>query len=149
MSTWDTFDERVGSVLVAQDVAEWSLAAMACVAYADGVAHEAEIARAEELVRHSSAIAGALGPDQGIQFFHQVLMALELNPERELEFQKVRLGVMASRITDQEQRDAAFFTLIAMATADRDVTASEHALLVELKALIGSKVMVPMPQVQC
>ena len=149
MSYWDDFDAQVGNVNLAQDAAEWALTAMACVAYADGEASEEEIERAETLVKNSKIISGVLGPDQGGQFFHQVLMALQVNPSGELEFQKARLADMSGRVTNQEDKDAAFHTLISMATADREISVAEHKMLTELKELIGSNVMVPMPQVQC
>ncbi len=149
MSYWDDFDARVGNINLSSEAGEWAVVAMACVAHADGEAKEEEIERAAKLVKNSKVIKDTLGTDQARMLFDHELQALEVNPAGELEFQKTRLKEMAKKIASQEDRDAAFFTLISMATADHNITSAEYALLQELKAGVGSNVMVPMPQVQC
>ena len=149
MSYTDDFDARLGNINLAPEAGEWAVVAMSCVAFADGDADEAEIARAEKLVVGSQVIQKTLGTDQARRLFDHELQALQVNPVGELEFQKARLRDMAGRITIQEDRDAAFFTLVSMATADREVSPAEYKLLVEFKEVIGSNVMIPMPQVNC
>jgi uncharacterized tellurite resistance protein B-like protein len=54
---------------------------------------------------------------------------------------------LAGRVSSQEHRDHAFQTLISIATADHNLAPSEYKLLIELRNMIGSTVIVPLPHV--
>lgn len=149
MEYWDNFDQKLGNVTLGPEAGEWAVVAMACVAYADLETNEEEIARAATLIEKSAVISQTLGADQAKRLFDHELQALQLNPAGELSFQKARLREMASSIITQEDRDAAFFMLVSMATADRQITVPEYKILQEFKEMVGSKMMIPMPQVQC
>ena len=83
----------------------------------------------------------------GEQLFHDTIERLKGAPEQELELIKKDLKDLAALIKAQEHRDQAFHTLLVIATADHEIKASEHRLMTELKELIGSTVMVPMPSI--
>ncbi len=147
MGNWDDLDAVLTGVDLDQDAGEWAVTAMACVAYADGNAAESEIDKAREIVSKTSVIRDSLGPAFGEQLFMDTIARIQASPDTEIEQLKSDLTRLAGRIKAQQHRDHAFQTLVVIATADHEILPAEYQLMVELKELIGTEVMVPMPQV--
>lgn len=127
------------------EAGEWAVIAMACVACSDGFVDPAEREAAKELVASTAVITQSLGPAFGEQLFHDTVERIRSDPDNELEFLKQELRELASKIRSQEHRDSAFQTLIAIATADRELEIREREMMRELRDIIGSQVMVPLP----
>ena len=147
MSNWDDLEAELTGVELGREAGEWAVIAMACVAFADGSADESELAKAREIVRRASVITKSLGSEFGEQLYRDTIERIRSSPEAELEFLKQELGELAGRITEQRHRDDAFHTLVVIATADHRIEVAEHKMMLELKELIGSEVMVPMPHI--
>jgi tellurite resistance protein len=147
MSNWDDLDAALQGVELGEEAGEWAVTAMACVAYADGSADERELAKAREIVTKTAVIRDSLGPSVGEQIFHDRIARLSADPAGELQRTKAELARLASQIQSQEHRDHAFQTLLVIATADHEVQVSEYKLMAELKEMLGTEIMIPMPSI--
>jgi uncharacterized tellurite resistance protein B-like protein len=147
MGNWDVLESELQGKDFGRDAGEWAVTALACVAFADGKTDERELDRAREIVAKVAVIRDSLGPVLGEQIFLDTVARLGRSPVTELEAIKDQLRDLAGRVTSQEHRDHAFQALISIATADHDLAPSEHRLLTELRNMIGSTVIVPLPLV--
>jgi uncharacterized tellurite resistance protein B-like protein len=147
MGNWDVLDTELQGKDLGRDAGEWAVTALACVVFADGRTDERELERAKEIVSKVAVIRDSLGPVLGEQLFLDTVVRLGRSPVEELAAVKEELRALAGRVASQEHRDHAFQTLISIATADHSIAASEHRLLTELRQMIGSNVMVPLPHV--
>ena len=147
MGNWDILEGALEGKDLGREAGEWAVTALACVAFADGKADERELERAREIVSSVAVIRDSLGPVLGEQIFLDTVVRLGRAPVTELAAIKDTLRDLAGRVTSQEHRDHAFQTLISIATADHNLAPSEHRLLTELRNMIGSTVIVPLPHV--
>jgi len=138
-----------GEVELSQEAGEWAVVAMACMAMADGVVVDAELERARELVKSTAIISDTLGPEFGEQRFVDIVERLTTDPAAEMEHVKEELRDLAGRIAEQDQRDAAFQTLISVASADREIAPAERQLMIALKEILGTTILVPEGLVSC
>lgn len=148
MGNWDDLEAELHDIDLVRDAGEWAVIAMACVAFADGSADEDELAKAREIVSKVSVIKNSLGPEFGEQLYLDTIERIRSEPESELEHIKQELQEVAGRIADQSHRDQAFQTLVVIATADHTIDVAEHRMMQELKEIIGSEVMIPMPHIE-
>jgi uncharacterized tellurite resistance protein B-like protein len=145
MGNWDVLDTELQGKDLGRDAGEWAVTALACVVFADGRTDERELERAKEIVSKVAVIRDSLGPVLGEQSFLDTIVRLGRSPVEELATVKSELRDLASLVTSQEHRDHAFQALISIATADHSIVEAEHRLLIELKEMIGSNLMVPLP----
>lgn len=148
MGNWDDLESELQGVDLDRDAGEWAVIAMACVAFADGSADESELSKAREIVSKVSVIKNSLGPEFGEQLYLDTIERIKGAPEAELATLKQELGDIAGRITEQKHRDDAFQTLVVISTADHKIDAAEYTMMQELKEIVGSEVMVPMPHIE-
>lgn len=147
MGNWDVLDAALQGVELGEEAGEWAVTAMACVAYADGSADERELSKAREIVAGTAVIRDSLGASVGEQIFHDTISRLSQDPVGELARTKETLTRLAGQISNQEHRDHAFQTLLVIATADHEIQVSEYELMSELKEMLGTEIMLPMPHV--
>ena len=145
MSNWDDLSAALEGVQLSQEAGEWAVTAMACVAYADGSLEHREVKQAKALVARTAVISDSLGPAFGEQLFMDIIERIRPDPETELAALMEHLKTLAAAIWKQEDKDAAFQTLLVIATADQQIEVNEYKMMLELKEIIGSNVMVPMP----
>jgi hypothetical protein len=125
------------------EAGEWAVVAMACVAYADGVLDRTEIDEARAAVERTAVIRETLGPEFASQLFLDKVERLRGARDSELPLLKDELRQLAERIRTQEERDAAFHTLLRIAAADGEVAPAERVLMLELREIVGSTLIVP------
>jgi tellurite resistance protein len=136
--------EATTEQVVDQAAGEWAVVAMACIAFADRELEDSEVEKACQLAATTPVIRDTLGAEFGAQLFSDTVERIKASPGEETRFLLGELRQLAARVGCQETRDAAFQTLLAVATADRQIEPRERGLLLELKEIIGSNVMVPL-----
>jgi tellurite resistance protein len=134
---------------ISTEAGEWAVVAMACVAFADGVIDRAEIDEARAAVERTAVIRETLGPEFASQLFLDRVERLRGARDSELRLLKDELRQLASSIRTQEERDAAFHTLLRVAAADGEVAPAERTLLLELRDIVGSTLIVPAAHRSC
>lgn len=132
-----------GERALSQEAGEWAVIAMACVAFADGVLDRSELDEARASVERAAVIRETLGPEFATQLFLDRVERLRGALASEMPLLKDELRQLAARIEAQEDRDAAFHTLLAIAVADGEVAPTERELMLELRDIVGSTLIVP------
>ncbi len=133
----------------AEEAGQWAIKAMALVAVADGHVDATEINDAKALISSTEMIRESVGPEFGEQLFRDTVSRLLAARDVEIVTVKEELVDLANRIETQELRDQAFQTLLRIASANDEITDTEHEMMTELRQIIGTSQLVPFPSRDC
>ena len=143
MSWFKKIKQSIQNITIGAPAGEWAVTAMACMVFADGEAEASEIEAAKTIVATNPVIKDSIGEKKGLEMFDEAVTAIGTAPAAMLTSYMTRLQSQASKIGSQEDRDFALSTVIAIAAADGEIEAAEHAMLLRLKEIVGANVDIP------
>jgi len=121
---------------------EWVVKAIAVVGFADGQFVDAEVERVSAIVKNNPVVTNSLGASKADKVFDALLEELRQDPLGKLPIWTDELIASADDI-EEEERNNAFGTLVAMAQADHELHESERLLLMRLRDALGSTLLIP------
>jgi len=142
MEWFNNFVRSMKGLSLQPATGEWVVKAMTVVGFADGQFVEAEVERVAAIVKNNPVITNSLGAGKADKVFSTYVEELRQGPLGKLPIWTDELIAAAGDI-EEEERNNAFGTLVAMARADHDLHESERLLLMRLRDALESTLLNP------
>ncbi len=146
MGFFDSFKNKLNSIVVGTAAGEWAVTAMAVMVFADGDVEPAELEKAKSVAANSPVVKNSIGSARGAALFADTIEAIRVEPGSMVQTYLAKLDQQARKISSQEDKNFALAAVIAVASADGEVEPPEHALLLRFKALLGATIDIPAPK---